>query len=213
MTQPSISRLHSVNAVRKMGCWAAVPTPLIHRLMVACSASPGSPGEVTLHVMAQPPPARSPPAAVTVLLRIAKGESSLLSLFKCLIATIVIPFQYYRPRRWVLHWLPPWGSPASQSTPRETSVCGGEPAKPPQARPGAAGPLLPGLHSSSICQLDAGLWWVCFTEIIVFIALLVDHVIIIFRCKYFFYLCFLMKYEEPSATPPWQLVLQYSYRN
>lgn len=67
--------------------------------MVACSASPGSPGEVTLHVMAQPHPARSPPAAVTVLLRIAKGESSLLSLFKCLIATIVIPFQYYRPRR------------------------------------------------------------------------------------------------------------------
>ncbi|KAK9535525.1 hypothetical protein VZT92_007900 [Zoarces viviparus] len=47
------------------------------RLMVECSSSPGSPGEVKLHVMGQPPPplVHTTPAAVTVLLRIATDES------------------------------------------------------------------------------------------------------------------------------------------
>ncbi|XP_068574819.1 uncharacterized protein [Cebidichthys violaceus] len=47
------------------------------RLMVECSSSPGSPGEVKLHVMDQPPPppVRSTPATVAVLLRIATDES------------------------------------------------------------------------------------------------------------------------------------------
>ncbi|XP_031726693.1 uncharacterized protein LOC116396305 isoform X4 [Anarrhichthys ocellatus] len=47
------------------------------RLMVECSSSPGSPGEVKLHVMGQPPPppVHSTPATVAVLLRIATDES------------------------------------------------------------------------------------------------------------------------------------------
>ncbi|GAA6215539.1 uncharacterized protein LOC121198293 [Lates japonicus] len=47
------------------------------RLMVECSSSPGSPGEVRFHVMDQPPPPpiQSTPATVTVQLRIAKDES------------------------------------------------------------------------------------------------------------------------------------------
>ncbi|XP_042360393.1 zona pellucida sperm-binding protein 4-like [Plectropomus leopardus] len=44
------------------------------RLMVECSSSPGSPGEVRLHVMDRPPP-QSPPATVTVQLRVATDES------------------------------------------------------------------------------------------------------------------------------------------
>ncbi|XP_031726732.1 zona pellucida sperm-binding protein 1-like isoform X4 [Anarrhichthys ocellatus] len=45
--------------------------------MVECSSSPGSPGEVKLHVMGQPPPppVHSTPATVAVLLRIATDES------------------------------------------------------------------------------------------------------------------------------------------
>ncbi|XP_059205069.1 uncharacterized protein LOC131984182 [Centropristis striata] len=47
------------------------------RLMVECSSSPGSPGEVRLHVMDEPPPppVQSAPAPATVQLRIAKDES------------------------------------------------------------------------------------------------------------------------------------------
>ncbi|XP_034750841.1 uncharacterized protein LOC117958512 isoform X2 [Etheostoma cragini] len=46
------------------------------RLMVECSSSPGSPGEVRLHVMDHtPPPVQSTPATVTVQLRIATDES------------------------------------------------------------------------------------------------------------------------------------------
>ncbi|XP_029293321.1 uncharacterized protein LOC115012044 [Cottoperca gobio] len=47
------------------------------RLMVECSSSPGSPGEVRLHVMAPPPPppVQSTPATVTVQLRVATDES------------------------------------------------------------------------------------------------------------------------------------------
>ncbi|XP_071330527.1 uncharacterized protein [Trachinotus anak] len=46
------------------------------RLMVECSSSPGSPGEVRLHVMDQPPPSIQPtPASVAVQLRIAIDES------------------------------------------------------------------------------------------------------------------------------------------
>ncbi|XP_051244266.1 uncharacterized protein LOC127356523 isoform X3 [Dicentrarchus labrax] len=47
------------------------------RLMVECSSSPGSPGEVRLHVMDQPPPppVQATPAMVTVQLRIATDES------------------------------------------------------------------------------------------------------------------------------------------
>lgn len=57
---------------------------LIQRLMVECSSSPGSPGEVTLHVMDQPPPppVQSTPATVTVQLRIATGDRLLCILFK-----------------------------------------------------------------------------------------------------------------------------------
>uniref|UniRef100_A0AAQ4REH7 ZP domain-containing protein n=1 Tax=Gasterosteus aculeatus aculeatus TaxID=481459 RepID=A0AAQ4REH7_GASAC len=65
--------VHGIHSLQRGHSSELVNSPV--RLMVACSASPGSPGEVTLHVMAQPPPARSPPAAVTVLLRIAKDES------------------------------------------------------------------------------------------------------------------------------------------
>ncbi|XP_038550535.1 uncharacterized protein LOC119884114 isoform X3 [Micropterus salmoides] len=47
------------------------------RLLVEYSSSPGSPGEVRLHVMDQPPPlpVQSTPAIVTVQLRIATDES------------------------------------------------------------------------------------------------------------------------------------------
>ncbi|XP_040918239.1 uncharacterized protein LOC121198293 [Toxotes jaculatrix] len=47
------------------------------RLMVECSSSSGSPGEVRLYVMDQPPPPpiQSTPATVTVQLRIATDES------------------------------------------------------------------------------------------------------------------------------------------
>ncbi|KAG7216203.1 hypothetical protein INR49_029052, partial [Caranx melampygus] len=46
------------------------------RLVVECSSSPGSPGEVRLHVMDQsPPPIQPAPATVTVQLRIATDES------------------------------------------------------------------------------------------------------------------------------------------
>ncbi|XP_054463007.1 uncharacterized protein LOC129098077 [Anoplopoma fimbria] len=47
------------------------------RLMVECSSSPGSSGEVRLHVMDQPtpPPVHSTPATLIVLLRIATDES------------------------------------------------------------------------------------------------------------------------------------------
>ncbi|KAK5856686.1 hypothetical protein PBY51_008267 [Eleginops maclovinus] len=52
------------------------------RLMVECSSSPGSPGEVKLHVMNPPPPpapplppVQSPPSTVTVQLSIATDES------------------------------------------------------------------------------------------------------------------------------------------
>ncbi|XP_049417999.1 uncharacterized protein LOC125879895 [Epinephelus fuscoguttatus] len=47
------------------------------RLMVECSSSLGSPGEVRLHVLDQPPPPplQSPPATVTVQLRIATDYS------------------------------------------------------------------------------------------------------------------------------------------
>ncbi|KAE8282888.1 hypothetical protein D5F01_LYC18280 [Larimichthys crocea] len=47
------------------------------RLMVECSSSPGSPGEVRLYMMDQPPPppVQSTPATVRVQLRIATDES------------------------------------------------------------------------------------------------------------------------------------------
>ncbi|XP_073349770.1 uncharacterized protein [Pagrus major] len=47
------------------------------RLMVECSSSLGSPGEVRVHVMDQPPPPpfQSTPATVTVQLRVATDES------------------------------------------------------------------------------------------------------------------------------------------
>nr|XP_019967630.1 PREDICTED: uncharacterized protein LOC109646336 [Paralichthys olivaceus] len=51
------------------------------RLMVECSSSPGSPGEVRLHVMDQPPPPSPPPpiqpspATVSVQLRLSTDES------------------------------------------------------------------------------------------------------------------------------------------
>lgn len=69
------------------------------------------------------------------------------------------------PRRWVVHQLSPRGSPASCRPERQTGLCGSEPAGSPRAWPGAAGSLLPGLHSSAIHQLDACLWWVCSTKI------------------------------------------------
>ena len=39
-----------------------------------CSSSPGSPGEVRLHVMDQPPPPPPPIQSVTVQLRLSTGE-------------------------------------------------------------------------------------------------------------------------------------------
>lgn len=57
---------------------------LVNRLLVEYSSSPGSPGEVRLHVMDQPPPlpVQSTPAIVTVQLRIATGDCLLCTLFK-----------------------------------------------------------------------------------------------------------------------------------
>ncbi|XP_034448948.1 uncharacterized protein LOC117766218 [Hippoglossus hippoglossus] len=44
------------------------------RLLVECSSSPGSPGEVRLHVMDQPPPPPPPIQSVTVQLRLSTDE-------------------------------------------------------------------------------------------------------------------------------------------
>ncbi|XP_037332626.2 uncharacterized protein LOC119220619 [Pungitius pungitius] len=66
--------VHGIHSLQRGHSSELVNSPV--RLMVACSSSPGSPGEVRLHVMAQPPPpapVHSPPPAVT--LRIAKDES------------------------------------------------------------------------------------------------------------------------------------------
>lgn len=65
--------IHCIKFVLSYVCQLPV---LIQRLMVVCSSSPGSPGEVRLHVMDQPPPppVQSTPATVTVQLRIATGD-------------------------------------------------------------------------------------------------------------------------------------------
>lgn len=62
---------------------------LIFRLMVECSSSLSSPGEVKLHVMDQPlhPPAQSTPATVTVQLRIAAGDYLFRVLFEAYLLT------------------------------------------------------------------------------------------------------------------------------
>lgn len=161
--------LHSLSDSIYMFVW-------IHRLMVECNAPPGSPGEVRLHLMDQPPPppVQSAPAAVNVQLRIATGvfllwcfdslsgsqypSFDLSKSFHLIVVEQAVAIFFFFRNRWNLHQLPPWGSPASPRPARPTSLCGSEPARPPRAWPGAACSLLPGLHSSSIHQLDAGVW-------------------------------------------------------
>ncbi|KAM8845116.1 uncharacterized protein AB9W97_000414 isoform 2-T2 [Spinachia spinachia] len=70
--------VHGIHSLKRGHSSELVNAPV--RLMVACSSSPDSSGEVRLHVMAQPPSppppsVHSPPGAVTVLLRLAKDES------------------------------------------------------------------------------------------------------------------------------------------
>lgn len=73
--------MHCVSFVSMVHYIHQLPV-FIHRLMVECSSSPGSPGEVRVHVMDQPlpPPFHSTPATVTVQLRIATGDCPLSPL-------------------------------------------------------------------------------------------------------------------------------------
>ena len=74
--------MHCVSFVSMASYYIHQLPVFIHRLMVECSSSPGSPGEVRVHVMDQPPPPpfHSTPATVTVQLRIATGDGLLFPL-------------------------------------------------------------------------------------------------------------------------------------